>query len=384
MAQEITVPRLGWTMEEGTFGGWLKADGDAVREGDELFVLESDKASEAVTALDAGILRIAAGGPRQGDVVKVGQRLGYVVAPGEATPSEQAAAPAAVAKERERTSDPPTEAKPASRGRRAVSPRARRVARELGVDWSALTGSGRSGRVIERDVRAALNHEAADRLVPHTPVRRLIAERMAAGAHATAPVTLTTRADATHLTEFRARRKAQGGPVPGYTELILSVAAKALRQHPLLNARWREDAVVLCGGVHVGVAVDTPAGLVVPVIRDADGLSIDQLAARLADLADRARARRLRAEEMEGGTFTVTNLGMYGIDAFTPIINLPQCAVLGVGRVVAEPAVHQGQIVPRDRVTLSLTFDHRVVDGAPAARFLNDVRLLIEAGDGLD
>jgi pyruvate dehydrogenase E2 component (dihydrolipoamide acetyltransferase) len=385
MAQEITVPRLGWTMEEGTFGGWLKADGDSVREGDELFLLESDKATEAVTALDAGILRFIAGGPRQGDVVKVGQRLGYLVAPGEEPPAAQVAAPAAVTTERATTSGVAApERQPASRARRAVSPRARRVARELGVDWSRLNGTGRTGRVVERDVRAAVTQQsAADRVVPHSPVRRLIAQRMAASSHATAPVTLTTRADATRLREYRQRRKPQGGLVPGYTELILSVVAKALRQHPLLNARWQDDAIVLCADVNVGVAVDTQAGLIVPVVRDADRLSIDQLAARLQELADRARARRLRADEMEGGTFTVTNLGMYGIDAFTPIINLPECAVLGVGRVVSEPAVHEGQVVPRDRVTLSLTFDHRVVDGAPAARFLNDVRMLIEAGDGL-
>jgi pyruvate dehydrogenase E2 component (dihydrolipoamide acetyltransferase) len=381
MAHEITVPRLGWTMEEGTFGGWLKPDGGAVREGDELFVLESDKASEAITALDAGTLHIVPGGPAQGDVVKVGQRLGYLLAPGEATPTTEptavapaVAAPVAAARRpREKAPD----------RRNAVSPRARRAARELGIDWSGLNGSGRTGRIVERDVRAAAARgSAADRVVPHSPIRRLIAARMAASAHTVAPVTLTTKADATRLREYRESRKSQGGLVPGYTELILAATAKALRRHPLLNARWQDDAVVLCAGIHVGIAVDTPTGLVVPVVRDADRLMVDQLAARFKDMADRARSRRLRAEEMEGGTFTISNLGMYGIDAFTPIINLPECAVLGIGRVVPEPAVHEGKIAVRDRVTLSLTFDHRVVDGAPAARFLNDLRLLIEAADG--
>jgi pyruvate dehydrogenase E2 component (dihydrolipoamide acetyltransferase) len=388
MAHEITVPRLGWTMEEGTFGGWLKADGEGVREGDELFVLESDKASESVAALDSGILRIPAGGPSQGDVVKVGQRLGYLVAPGEATPSGEPAAPAAAAARSETTSKAaaaPRET--AGRERRAISPRARRAARQLGVDWSQLNGSSRTGRIVERDVRAAAGAAApappADRFEPLTPVRRLIAERMFVGAHSTAPVTLTTKADATALRQFRERRKAEGGPVPGYTELILSVTARALRRHPLLNARWQADGIALCAAVHVGVAVDTEAGLLVPVIRDADRLTVDQLAACLRELAERGRSRRLRAEEMQGGTFTLTNLGMYGIDAFTPIINSPECAILGVGRVVAEPAVHEGRVVPRDLVTLSLTFDHRVVDGAPAARFLNDVRLRIETADGL-
>ena len=258
------------------------------------------------------------------------------------------------------------------------SVRARRVAREIGVEWSHLTGSGRTGRIIERDIRAA-QQTTGDRRVPLSPIRRLIATRMAESARTTAPVTLTTKADATRWHTFRERRKSEGGLVPGYTELVLSVTAKALRRHPSLNARWQNDTIIASAGIHIGVAVDTPAGLVVPVIRDADRLDLDQLAAQLQDLAERARSRRLRAEEMEGGTFTISNLGMYGIDAFTPIINLPECAILGIGRVVTEPAIHEGQIVPRQYMTLSLTFDHRIVDGAPAARFLNDVRLLIEA-----
>lgn len=381
MAHEITVPRLGWTMEEGAFGGWLCADGDGVREGDELFVLVSDKASEAITALDAGILRIPADGPKRGDVVKVGQLIGYLTAPGEAVPSEKAREPAATRSEPETTSKVGASERPAaSRKRRAISPRARRVARELGVNWAPLTGSGRTGRVVERDIRAVAGHGNTDRSIPATPIRRLIAERMAESSRTTAAVTLTTKADATRFRQGRERRKSEGGSVPGYTELILSVTAKALGRHPLLNARWQGDAIVQCAGIHIGVAVDAPTGLVVPVLRDADRLSVEQLGERLRDLAERARSGRLRAEEMEGGTFTVSNLGMYGIDAFTPIINLPECAVLGVGRVVSEPAVWEGQIVPRDMVTLSLTFDHRGLDGAPAARFLNDVRLGIEAG----
>jgi pyruvate dehydrogenase E2 component (dihydrolipoamide acetyltransferase) len=382
MAHEITVPRLGWTMEEGTFAGWLKADGDTVREGDELFVLESDKASEAVAAIDAGVLRILPGGPQQGDVVKVGQCLGYLVAPGEEIPSAPQLTAAPDVRQRVSADAEMQPRKTTGRGGRAVSPRARRVARELGVDYLQLKGTGRAGRIVERDVRAAVSRRmTADRVVPLSPIRRLIAERMAASAHATAPVTLTTKADVTRWRELRERRKVEGGPVPGYTELMLFVTAQALRRHPQLNARWQDDAIVLCAGVHLGVAVDTPAGLMVPVIRDADRRSLDQLGEHAKDLAERAHSRKLRAEELQGGTFTVSNLGMYGIDAFTPIINLPECAVLGVGRVVVEPAVHEGQIVPRDRMTLSLTFDHRVVDGAPAARFLNDMRLLIETTD---
>ncbi len=369
MAREITVPRLGWTMEEGTFGGWLKTDGDAVREGDELFLLESDKATEAVTALDAGVLRIPSGGSRKGDLVTVGQCLGYLVEAGETMPSEKT--PVAVPVARPTESHVSPDAAPRPR-RRAVSPRARRAARELGVEMASLSGSGRGGRVVERDVRAARE----ERGLPVSPARRLIAERMCAGAHTAAPVTLTTKADATRLKAFRASR-----PGIGYTELIVKLAAEALTRHPLLNASWQGGRIVLSRAVHVAVAIDTDAGLVAPVLRDAHALPLERLAEVLRDLVGRARQGRLRAEEMQGGTFTVTNLGMYGIDAFTPILNLPQCAILGVGRVVAEPAVVDGLVVPRDGVALSLTFDHRVVDGGPAARFLNDVRLAVERGE---
>jgi pyruvate dehydrogenase E2 component (dihydrolipoamide acetyltransferase) len=390
MANEITVPRLGWTMEEGTFGGWLKADGDTVREGDELFVLESDKAGEAVAALDAGILRIPGDGPQQGDVVKVGQRIGYLVASGEAMPAAVPSPAAAVTASQPTTGGVTTRSETESRSdRRAISPRARRAARELGVDCSQITGSGSTGRVVERDVRAASARTSSDdRVLPLSPIRRLIAERMAASARTAAPVTLTTKADATGFRQLRDQRRATGGLVPSYTALMLFLVARALRRHPQLNVRWKgdtiawqEDAIVQCAGIHIGAAVDTEAGLVVPVVRDADRLGLHEIADRLRDLAERARQRRLRAEELRGATFTITNLGMYGIDAFTPIINLPECAVLGVGRVVSEPAVHAGAIVPRDMVTLSLTFDHRVMDGAPAARFLNDVRLGIEMGN---
>jgi pyruvate dehydrogenase E2 component (dihydrolipoamide acetyltransferase) len=217
-----------------------------------------------------------------------------------------------------------------------------------------------------------------------TPVRKVIAERMARSAHTTAPVTLTTRADATNFVNLREQFKAAAPEsIPGYTDLIVKLTALVLQRHPYMNAVWRDDAIFASDAVHIGIAVDTDAGLMAPVLRDVPSLAVRQVAEQSRALIEQARAQRLTVEQMQGGTFTVTNLGMHGIDAFTPIINLPECAVLGVGRVVAEPAVHEGRIVPRDMVTLSLTFDHRVVDGAPAARFLNDVRLRIEAGDGL-
>jgi pyruvate dehydrogenase E2 component (dihydrolipoamide acetyltransferase) len=263
-----------------------------------------------------------------------------------------------------------------------ASPRARRVAAELGIDWSNLRGTGRDGRIRERDVRAAATAAGTGgRLIPYTPSRRTIAARMVAGVTQAAPVTLTTRADATNLVNVRGQfRAAAAGddPVPGYTDFLVKLAAAALRRHPMLQAQWRDDGLFVPDRVAIAVAVHTDAGLLAPVVRDADRLTLRQVAARSRDLIARARAGRLSADEMRGATFTITNLGGLGVDAFTPIVHLPQCAVLGVGRIVREPAVVGGQVVPRDQVTLSLTFDHRVVDGAPAARFLDTLRACLE------
>lgn len=378
MAVPVTVPRLGWSMDEGTFIEWLKRDGDPVRPGDVLFLLENEKAAESIEAMDAGTLRIAADGPQPGEVVRVGRVLGYLLAEGEATPASAPVQPPS----------PPSRgmsaALPAGRaanapapGGAAITPRARRAARELGIDPADLHGTGRGGRIRERDVRAAAA-SAPGRLVPHTHVRRLTAARMVAGVTQAAPVTLTTTADATALVAQRRRLKSGAEPAPSYTDVAVKLTAAALRQHPLLQAQWRDDGLLLPDAVHVAFAVDTDAGLLAPVVRDADRLSLGEIAARSRALIARARAAKLGADEMRDATFTITNLGMFGVDAFTPILHLPQCAVLGLGRIVRVPAVVGDRVVPREQITLSLTFDHRIVDGAPAARFLDALRLAIE------
>jgi pyruvate dehydrogenase E2 component (dihydrolipoamide acetyltransferase) len=255
----------------------------------------------------------------------------------------------------------------------------------LGVDWTRLEGSGRTGRIRERDVRAASQSGPAGltgpagKVVPLSPTRKVIAERLVAGLHQAAPVTLTTTADATNLVNLREQFKATGEPSPSYTDFLVKLSAVALEKHPLLNATWQGDHLLIPDGIHIGVAVDTEAGLLVPVVRDVSRLTLRQVAVRMRELVELARSRHLPAELMQGGTFTVTNLGAHGIDAFTPIINPPQCAVLGVGRIVRAPVVQNNdQILARDQVTLSLTFDHRMVDGAPAARFLDTLRRCIE------
>ena len=196
----------------------------------------------------------------------------------------------------------------------------------------------------------------------------------------TAPVTLTTRVDATNLVSLRQQFKSGNAAiVPSYHDIIAKLATGALRRHPIMNCQWQDGEIVEPDGVHIGIAVDTKAGLLVPVIRDCDRLSLSDVARRSSDLITRARERRCSADELSGGTFSITNLGAFGIDAFTPIINTPQTAVLGIGAIRREAVVLQDdRIEPRDLLTLSLTFDHQVVDGAPAAQFLQDLANSIE------
>ena len=429
MPHPITVPRLGWSMEQGTFLGWKKKDGDFVRAGEVLFELEGEKAAQEIESLDSGILRIPPNAPREGTVVLVGALLGYLLAEGEAIPVETSAplaAPLAVSPSASMPAETPAVkrlqpvASPAARrlaremgvnvgsvaaagnggrvtaadvrtlgkspasgskARIISSPRARRVAKELDVNWKSLTGSGKSGRIRECDVRAAatMPSQCGGTKIPVSSRRRTIATRMAASSQQTAPVTLTTRADATNLVNLREQFKTAGGEVvPSYTDILVKLTAAALQQHPQLTARWEETHLAIPDGIHIGIAVDADEGLIVPVLRDVPSLSLLELADRSRELIGRSRSGHFKTDDLQGGVFTITNLGAFGIDAFTPIINLPETAILGVGCIRREPAVVDNQIVPRDLVTLSLTFDHRIVDGAPAAKFLQAIRLAVE------
>jgi pyruvate dehydrogenase E2 component (dihydrolipoamide acetyltransferase) len=386
MPIEVTVPRLGWSMEEGTFTGWLKQNGDAVCVGEPLFAMESEKVTLDVESLDNGILYVPPGAPMPGAIVVVGQRLGFLLALGEPAPqtfiAEQPAA-ASLPESVVSTQDPSDLAKTPTRdGRTPVTPRARRVAAELGIDTTLLRGSGRGGRIREADVRAAGSRLAAQTdALPITTRRRTIARRMIESRQNTAPVTLTSRADVTALVALRTKWKLEPGPgpVPSYTDILAKLVAIVLESHPALGGRWEADHIVPSGKAHIGVAVDTPEGLLVPVLRDVADSSLTDLAHRSRDLIEAARARRLRADDLVGGTFSITNLGGLGIDAFTSIINFPETAVLGIGAIRKEAVVlESGELGVREQMTLSLTFDHRVVDGAPAARFLHALVELIE------
>jgi pyruvate dehydrogenase E2 component (dihydrolipoamide acetyltransferase) len=408
MAFEIVVPRLGWSMDECVFVEWLKMDGQHVEAGDLLFTLESEKAVQEIEAIDSGILRIPADSPQEGDTVVVGQVLGHLLESDEVAPLEVEAT--ATVTELTSTLTPvsvnpadkvvrprhDTVAENGNSTRIAVTPRARRTARQLGVDWSTIEGSGQGGRIRERDIRREASRLGVDatptagKTIPFTAVRRAVAQRMLAGVQQTAPVTLNTTADATNLVNLREQFKAeaqaannstrtsQANPCPTYTDLIVKLAAAALEQHPLLVAQWHQQGIFVPNEINIAIAIDTKAGLMAPVIRNVPSKSLRQVAAESQELAELAQAHRLSKEQGQGGTFTVTNLGSLGIDTFTPIINLPQCAVLGIGRIVREPVFRDREIVPRDMMSLSLTFDHRVLDGAPAARFLDTLRNCIE------
>lgn len=460
MAAEVVMPRLGWSMEVGSLVEWLKQEGDAVKIGDIICRIEGDKAIDDVEAFDSGVLRIPPTSPQAGEKVPVGTLLAYLVAPGEKVPFELAGQAAVAAAEPRPTAvaadaatpSSPTSATAGSGILPSISPRARRIAAELGVAWDSLVGSGSTGRIVERDVRRAAAEaseaaasvrisplvrkiaedsgvdldalarampgqriaradvEAAARaasspvapprrepmaepaapsapraVTPMSGVRQIIATRLAQSAHTVAPVTLTTEADATDLVRLREQIKADlvgtEGPVPSYNDLLAKIAAAALVEHPALNASLIGEEIVQHATVNVGIAVDTERGLLVPVLRDVQTRSVHQIAAESARLIAATRSGHLSGDDLRGGTFTITNLGMFGIDAFTPIINLPECAILGVGRIIARPVVVDEAaetVAVRKMVALSLTFDHRLVDGAPAARFLQRIKHFVE------
>jgi pyruvate dehydrogenase E2 component (dihydrolipoamide acetyltransferase) len=287
-----------------------------------------------------------------------------------------------------------------------VTPVAKRIAADTGVDLRALTGTGSGGRIVKEDVtraaqpalavasspsiaeeppsviRVALPVAEVIERIPLKGVRGIIAERMGNSVHTTARVTLVMETDATEFVSARERLKSKvaetWGFAPGYNDLLAKIVATALRQFPYMNARLAPNAIEIMSQVNIGMAVDTERGLLVPVIRDVDRKNLRQFGEEFRSLAEKARTGRSLPSDLSGGTFTITNLGMYDVDAFTPVINLPEAAILGVGRIIPKPVARGGQVVVRQMWTLSLVFDHRLIDGAPAARFMQYIKQLIE------
>ena len=379
MATEIKMPKLGMAMRQGVVTKWLKEDGATVKEGEPLLEIESEKITYQIEAPASGILHRVA---QEEETLPVGAILGYIAAPGEAVPKPEkpsapeaeAAAPAA-----EAVTQAPAARSP-DKGFVRASPVARRLAREHGIDLRQVKGTGPGGRIVEKDVRAFLEAQKAApapaRAVPFTGMRRTIARRMTESLQTMAQVTLFTEVDVTELVRLRERLRREFELT--YTDLIIKAVARALEKHPRLNASLAGDEIRQHEEIHIGVAVALEEGLIVPVIRNANQKSLREIAQETKDLAQRAREGRLSVDEVTGSTFSVTNLGGYGIDGFTPIINPPEAAILGVGRIVEKPAAYRGQVALRHMMVLSLTFDHRIVDGAPAAAFLRTVAEMLE------
>jgi pyruvate dehydrogenase E2 component (dihydrolipoamide acetyltransferase) len=394
-------------MEEGVFIEWLKRDGESVKSGDALFTIESDKAAQEVEAIDAGTLHVPANGPQRGDKIKVGAAIGYLLADGETSEAVRGSITPAAAVEDQSARQTASESGGKKQGKplpladvveterkqggplaspaAPASPRARRAAREKGVSLEHVSPSGTSGRIRERDVLKVWNERSADsenwEVIETQSMRRTIADRMVRSLNSTAPVTIHRRCDAVELVNLRNQLKqaAENAEGPSFNDILMKIVAGALRRHPMLAARWVSDQIQIPKALHIGFAVDSEHGLFVPVIRDVLQLSLREVTGASRLLIEAARAGKLKQEQMQDGCFTMTSLGSFGVESFTPIINHPQTAILGVGAIRREAvAMEDGTLANRHQLTLSLTFDHRIVDGAPAARFLQNVCERIE------
>ncbi|MGA2639338.1 MAG: dihydrolipoamide acetyltransferase family protein [Spirochaetia bacterium] len=392
MAYPVIMPKTGMAMEEGTILRWLKKEGEPVAKGEILLEIETDKTSmEVESEADGRLLAILR---KEGEVVPVTQTIAWIGQPGEVlsegAPTPAAVAPAAPAPaaagvgEAARAELAPAAAPPP--GKVPATPAAKRRAAELGLPPATLAGvrgTGPFGAVRLRDletagVRPDAGPAAPGEGQPLTGLRRTIADKMVRSWQVPSP-TLITRADVTELAETRRTLNASGEVKISVTDLVVKAVAAVLREHPLLNSSFEDGRVVQHEEVDVGVAVALEDGLVVPVLHRADTLSLRQIAEATRELAALARERRLTREQVSGGTFTVSSLGMYGVTAFTPLLNVPECAILGVGAVEEVLRFDERrQVVGRQVLELCLTHDHRLVDGAPAALFLQSVRRLLE------
>jgi pyruvate dehydrogenase E2 component (dihydrolipoamide acetyltransferase) len=388
---EFKFPDVGEGIAEGEIVRWLVAVGDRVKAHQPIVEMETDKAVVELPSPVSGVVRELRGAV--GDTVAVGAVLTVIEEAGEAAaaPTKAPERPAAlgVVGELEEAAEslPPAAARAAIS---AVLPRDRKLAADLGVDLAALQGSGTGGRISEDDIRAAGQAAdekvAADERLPLRGVRKAMAKAMTVSASSTVAVTIMERADALALREIRQRKRSlveSKGVRLTYLPFIVKALTLVLERFPLLNSSFdaEKEEIVLHRGHHIGFAVDTPEGLLVPVVRDARRKSILELAAALQDLSERSRQRKLTPAELKGGTFTVTNYGAIGGLWGTPVINPPQSAILGIGRIEEAAVVRQGAVVARPVVPLSLTYDHRIIDGATAQRFFNALIEHIENPD---
>jgi len=400
VATLVNMPKLGQTMEEGTVLTWLKRQGEAIAQGEPLVQIETDKVVCDVEASHAGLLHAILA--REGDKIPVGKAIAVIAAAGESvnldallgtSPPSPRSGASALQEMAASTSNPPGHGRTAAATAESrdirISPAARKLAREHGIPLEYLQGTGPAGRIVIEDVERAVGAQTAAaptagvlRTIPLSGMRGTIMQRMAQSWAQVAHVTEVMEIDMTEAVSLRRRRIAvwerDFGVRVSLNDLLTFAVSRTLREFPDLNARLEEQEITVLEDIHLGLAVATPEGLIVPVIRHADQRSFGEIAQQSAQLAAKAQARALTLDEVSGGTFTITNLGTYGIEIFTPIVNYPQCAILGVGRVAERPVVMPGRIEARSIMYLSLSFDHRIIDGAPAAMFLQKLKERLE------
>jgi len=371
------MPRLSLTMKEGTVTQWFKKEGDTVKKGEPIVEVLSEKATYEVEAPASGILRKILA--EEGTDVPVAGTLGIITALDEELPEiEVAAAPPAVEVE-EAVAVPERKVKERIERRIIASPAAKRLAMEHGIDLTQVRGSGPDERIVEEDVRRLIEEmrvmPRVREVIPLTGIRKTAAERVSLSAQTAPQSTITMEVDMSNAAKLRERVDVS------YTDMLVKAVAKALTEHPMMNSTLEKEQIKIFADVNIGVAVATEMGLIVPVIRNANEKSLAEISSKLKELVGKAKQSKLSKEELTSGTFTITNLGMYGVDVFTPIVNPPETAILGVGRVAEKPIVVKEQMVIRPMMQLSLTFDHRVVDGAPAAQFLEKIKKFLENPD---
>ena len=362
MVTKVVMPKLSLTMKEGTVGKWYKKEGDVVEKGEPIVEIISEKATYDLESPASGVLQKIL--VEEGVDASVDTALAVITAPNETF------------SEGEIQAEIPKTEEEAEREILA-SPAAKRLARELGVDISLVKGSGPEGRIVEEDVKRFVEETRGilpkvKQTIPLSGFKKTSAERVSASFKTAPHSTVVMEVDVSRAADLHEKLQVS------YTTIIVKAVAKALTGYPIINSTLDGNQIKIFENINIGVAVATEHGLIVPVIHDADKKSLKETDAAIIELTEKARQGKLAKEELTGGTFTITNLGMYGVEFFTPIINPPEAAILGVGKISEKPVVIDGKIEAKPRMMLSLSYDHRIVDGAPASEFLRKVKEKIE------
>jgi pyruvate dehydrogenase E2 component (dihydrolipoamide acetyltransferase) len=374
LVTKVVMPKLSLTMKTGTIVQWLKKEGENVEKGEPLVEVLSEKVTYDIEAPSSGILRkiFAA----EGAEVPIDTTIALITLPEEEIP--EVIEPRKVETVTAAGEEISVSKEKVERVLIAASPAAKRLAREHGIDLTQIVGTGPEGRIVEKDVERFIEERMrlapkVKEVIPLTGVRKTVAERVSLSFRTAPHSTISMEVDMTAASKLREKTQFS------YTEILVKTVAEALKKHPILNSTLEDDKIKIFENINIGVAVATEKGLIVPVVHDADKKTLPEVASEVKELVEKAREGKLEKENVSGGTFTITNLGMYGVDVFTPIINPPETAILGVGRIMEKPVVVNGEIKIKPIMILSLSYDHRVIDGAPAAQFLKTIKELLES-----